>query len=179
MRPVRRRQIPLLVLLLLGIGGFVLVVTAPADGPAMESITTDEGLKTDIPEGWQRSEQFAFEFAPDSGVAQILDKWTIARACGPAGCEERTLDEWLAIGTALPTFLQALDESAELDILSDEFGEDYRLLEARTRADAPVVFVAAFIDGADFYVECGVTLGLDGDLRLIDEILNVCRSTSD
>lgn len=175
---MRRRQIPLLVLLLLGICGVVLVMTAPVDGPPMESITTDEGLDTKIPEGWQRSEQFAFEFAPDSGVAQILDRWTVARACGPAGCEKRTLDEWLRIGASLPTFRQALDASAELDVLRDEFGEDYRVLEARTRADAPVVFVAAFIDGADFYIECGVTLGLDADFRLLDEILDVCRETT-
>ncbi|NCG37166.1 MAG: hypothetical protein GWP48_06530 [Actinobacteria bacterium] len=174
---MRRRQIPLVVLLLLGIGGFVLVMTAPADGPPMESVTTDEGLDTKIPEGWQRSEQFAFEFVPDSGVAQLLDKWTIARACGPAGCERRTLDEWLGIGTSLPTFLQALVSSAELDVIRDEFGEDYRVLEARTGADAPVVFVAAFTDGADFYIECGVTLGLDSDFRLLDEILDVCRQT--
>ncbi len=178
MRPVRRRQIPLLVLLLLGIGGFVLVMTAPADGPPMESITTDEGLATKIPDGWQRSEQFAFEFAPVSGVAQILDKWTVARACGPDGCAERTLEEWLTVATTLPTFLQALDPSPELMTVRDEFGEDYRYLEARTQADAPVVFVAAFTEGAEFYVECGVTLGLDGDLRLVDEILDVCRATS-
>jgi hypothetical protein len=175
---VRRRQIPLLVLLLLGICGFVLVMTAPADSPPMESITTEEGLVTKIPEGWQRSEQFAFEFTPDSGVAQILDRWTIARACGPTGCEKRTLDEWLGIGASLPTFRQALAASAELDVIRDEFGEDYRVLEARTSADAPVVFVAAFIDGADFYIECGVTLGLDADFRLLDEILDVCRETT-
>jgi len=143
----------------------------------MDSVTTDEGLRTSVPAGWQRSEQFAFEFTPDSGVAQILDKWTVARACGPAGCEERTVDEWLTLAATLPTFLQALDPGAELEIVRDEFGDDYRYLEARTRADAPVVFVAAFIDGADFYVECGVTLGLDGDRRLLDEILDVCRAT--
>ena len=40
------------------------------------------------------------------------------------------------------------------------------------------VFVAAFIDGADFYIECGVTLGLDADFRLLDEILDVCRETT-
>jgi hypothetical protein len=177
MTVVRRRQILLLALLLLGIGGFVLVVTAPADGPPLDSVTTEEGLVTKIPEGWQRSEQFAFEFAPESGVSQILDKWTVARACGLSGCEQRSLDEWLIVAASLPTFLQALDPSAELDVVRDEFGDDFRVLEARTAAEAPVVFVAAFVDGADFYVECGVTLGLDGDLRLLDAILDVCRST--
>ncbi len=177
MTVVRRRQIPLLVLLLLGIGGFVLVMTAPADGPALESVTTGEGLETKIPAGWGRSEQFAFEFAPESGVSQILDRWTVARACGPDGCEQRSLDEWLTVGASLPTFLQALDPSAELEVVRVEFGDDYRVLEARTAADAPVVFVASFIEGAEFYVECGVTLGLDGDLRLLDAILDVCRST--
>lgn len=176
--PTRTRRLVLAVLLMLGIIGAVLVLTATDDGPPLTEVVTEERLVTEIPEGWLQSEQFAFEWQPVlGGVAEVFDKWTVARACGPDGCEERSLDEWLAVGRDLPTFVQALEPDSGLQIVRDEFGADYRVLEAVTLADSDIVFVAAFDDGADFYVECGVALGINGDRRLIDEIVEVCRAT--
>ena len=38
-------------------------------------------------------------------------------------------------------------------------------------------FRRAFDDQQDFYVECGLSLGINGDERLVDEIVEVCRAT--
>ena len=175
--PVRRRRLILLGLLLLGIVGFVLVLTAPGDGPPLTSVVTEEGLVTEVPEGWQRSEQFGFQFHPPTGLAEVFDRWTVARACGPDGCGERSLDEWLDVAVSLPTFVQALAPDSELEVLEDEIGTDHRTMVTRTTAGAAIVFVAAFDDGRDFYVECGLALSPGGDTRLIDEIVEVCRAT--
>ena len=174
----RTRRLVLAVLLLLGIIGGVLVLFAPADRPPLEEVVTREALVTEIPEGWVQSEQFAFEWQPvAAGVAEVFDKWTVARACGPEGCERRSLEEWLAIGRELPTFVQATAADSGLEIVRDEFGSDHRVLEGTTAAQTTIVFVAAFDDGADFYVECGLSVGVSGDERLIDEIVDVCRAT--
>ena len=178
--PTRTRRLVLSVLLMLGVIGGVLVLTATDDGPALTEVVTEERLVTEIPEGWVQSEQFAFEWQPPlEGIAQVFDTWRVARACGPDGCAPRSLEEWLAVGRDLPTFVQALEPDSGLDIVRDEFGADHRVLEAGTVADTTFVFVAAFTDGADFYVECGLALGLTGDERLIDEIVEVCRATED
>ena len=144
-----------------------------------------EGLVTEIPEGWVQSEQFAFEWQPIAGnpIAEVFDKWTVARACGPGGCDERSLDEWLEIGESLPTFVQAVAADSGLTINRDEFGDDHRVVEGTTAAETTIVYVAAFDDGWNFYVECGLSLGVRGDDRLIDEIVEVveprCQSGSD
>lgn len=176
--PARRRRLVLVALLLLGIVGFVLVVTAPGDGPPLTSVVTEEGLATEVPEGWERSEQFGFQFHPASGVAEVFDRWTVARACGPRGCEERSLDEWLDIAVTLPTFVQAAAPDAELEIIEDDIGTDHRTMVTRSAAGGVIVFVAAFEEGRDFYVECGLSLSPGGDTRLIDAIADVCRATT-
>jgi len=87
------------------------------------------------------------------------------------------LEAWLLISRQLPTFVQATAADSGLEIVRDESGLDYRVVEGRTAAETSIVFVAAFIDGADFYVECGVSVGVAGDERLTDEIVDVCRAT--
>lgn len=173
----RTRRLVLVVLLALGVTGFVLVMTAPGDGPPLESVVTEEGLVTEIPEGWERSEQFAFQFHPPAGLAEVFDRWTVARACGPEGCAARSLDEWLDVAVGLPTFVQALAPDSGLDVVSDTFDDDHRVMITTTDAGTAIVFVAAFTDGADFYVECGLSLGVGGDERLIDAVVDVCRAT--
>ncbi len=176
--PTRTRRLVLAVLLLLGIIGGALVLFEPADRPPLEEVVTREALVTEIPEGWVQSEQFAFEWQPEpGGIAEVFDKWTVARACGPEGCAVRSLEAWLALGQDLPTFVQATAEDSGLDVVRDEFGSDHRVLEGVTAAGTTIVFVAAFTDGADFYVECGLAVGVNGDERLIDEIVDVCRAT--
>ena len=175
--PLRRQRLALIGLLLLGIVGFVLVVTAPGEGPPLASVITEEGLVTEVPDGWERSEQFGFQFHPPTGLAEVFDRWTVARSCGPDGCEKRSLDEWLKVAVTLPTFIQALAPDSELQIIEDETGADYRTMVTRTSAGGAIVFVAAFDDGRDFYVECGLALSPGGDTRLIDEIVDVCRAT--
>ena len=87
------------------------------------------------------------------------------------------LDEWLEIGESLPTFVQAVAADSGLTINRDEFGDDHRVVEGTTAAETTIVYVAAFDDGWNFYVECGLSLGVRGDDRLIDEIVEVCRAT--
>ena len=175
----RQRRLFLSVLAVLGVIGFVLVFGERTSGPPLESVVSAEGLVTEIPEGWLQSEQFAFEWQPIAGnsIAEVFDKWTVARACGPDGCDERSLDEWLEIGESLPTFVQAVAADSGLTINRDEFGDDHRVVEGTTAAETTIVYVAAFDDGWDFYVECGLSLGVRGDERLIDEIVEVCRAT--
>jgi len=174
---VRRRRLALVCLLLLGIVGLMLLITAPDEGPPLAPVITEEGLVTEVPEGWERSEQFGFQFHPPSGLAEVFDRWTVARSCGPDGCEPRTLDEWLDLASTLPTFVQALAPTSELEIIEDEIGKDHRTMVTRSAAGGAIVFVAAFDDGRDFYVECGLSLSLGGDVRLIDAIVDVCRAT--
>lgn len=175
----RQRRLFLSVLAVLGVIGFVLVFGERTSGPPLESVVSAEGLVTEIPEGWVQSEQFAFEWQPIAGnpIAEVFDKWTVARACGPDGCDERSLGEWLEIGESLPTFVQAVAADSGLTINRDEFGDDHRVAEGTTAAETTIVYVAAFDDGWDFYVECGLSLGVRGDERLIDEIVEVCRAT--
>ena len=176
----RTRRLSLGILLALGVIGVLLVFgSTGGDRAPLESIVSEEGLVTEIPEGWVQSEQFAFEWQPVAGdsVAEVFDKWTVARACGPEGCEIRSLDDWLDIGVSLPTFVQATAPDSGLEIVRDEFGDDHRVLEGRTAAGTTIVFVAAFDDDRPFYVECGLSVGVNGDERLIDEIVDVCRAT--
>ncbi|MEM7142991.1 MAG: hypothetical protein AAF548_18355 [Actinomycetota bacterium] len=174
----RRRRLVLGCLLMLGIIGLVLVFTASDDRPPLDDVVTEEGLVTEVPQGWERTEQFAFEFQPvGTGIAEVFDRWTVARACGPDGCDERSLGEWLEVAERLPTFVQASEPDSGLTITRDEFGSDYRVLGGVTAAETAIVFVAAFDDGRDFYVECGLALSQNGDPRLLEEIVDVCRAT--
>ena len=146
------------VLAVLGVIGFILVFGERTTRPPLESVVSAEGLVTEIPEGWLQSEQFAFEWQPIAGnpIAEVFDKWTVARACGPDRCDERSLDEWLMSGESLPTFEQAVAADSGLTINRDEFGDDHRVVEGTTAAETTIVYVAAFGDGWDFYVECGL-----------------------
>jgi hypothetical protein len=165
-------------LIALALMGAVLIWTADeTDGPALEAITTAEGLVTRIPQGWVVSEQFPFDFVPDTD-GQAFDQWTVARACPPEGCGTRSLDEWIALAPDLPTFTNVAEAEGEdtFNVMIDPLA-DARVLRAQTEAGARLVFVAAFTDGAEDYVACSVRLGLDADQRLADEIVDVCRST--
>ena len=73
--------------------------------------------------------------------------------------------------------VQAVAADSGLTINRDEFGDDHRVVEGTTAAETTIVYVAAFDDGWNFYVECGLSLGVRGDDRLIDEIVEVCRAT--
>lgn len=163
-------------MLLAAIIGGLLVITADDDGVDLEAVITGEGLATRIPEGWEPVEDRPFEFVPAGTGDRSIERWVVARACGPDGCEPRSLDEWLMVGERLPTFVTALDDEGDLLFaVTDEWTDDARILRAETAAGARQVFVAAFIDGADFYVECAATQF--GDRDLVDAIVDVCRST--
>ncbi|MEZ5244709.1 MAG: hypothetical protein R2707_06420 [Acidimicrobiales bacterium] len=165
-------------LIALALVGAVLIWTADeADVVALEEITTAEGLATRIPEGWVVSEQFPFDFVPGTD-GQAFDQWTVARACPPDGCGERSLDEWMALAPDLPTFTGiAATEGEDTFNVEVESRSDARIMRAQTEAAARLVFVAAFTDGAEDYVACSVRLGLDADQRLADAIIEVCEST--
>lgn len=158
--------------------GAVLIVTAEDDtGVALDSITTEEGLRTRVPEGWVASAQFAFDFVPDT-EGSVFEQWTVARACPLEGCGERSLDDWLALAPDLPSFTSIVDSegdgtfNVEVESLSDA-----RVVRAQTESAGRLVFVAAFTDGAAEYVACSVRLGPGADQRLADAIVDVCRST--
>ena len=165
-------------LIALALVGAAMIWTADdTDDVALEDTTTAEGLATRIPEGWVVSEQFPFEFLPDTD-GKVFDQWTVARACPPEGCGARSIDEWLALAPDLPTFTNVTEtEGQDTFNVEIETLADARVLRAQTEAAARLVFVAAFRDGAEHYVACAVRLGLDGDQRLADAIVDVCRST--
>lgn len=171
-------RLVLVVLLALGIVGFVLVVTADGDGPVLVETITAEGLVTEVPEGWQVDPNLRFDYRPPLEVdPSRFDRWTVARVCGPGGCQVRSLSEWMALADDLPTFVAAFEPDAPLEIIEEQRGDGFRAFTARTSAGALLVRVAAFTDGADHYVECGVDLGLAADQRLADRIVDVCRAT--
>lgn len=157
--------------------GLWLVVTASDDGPPLADVVTSEGLETQVPEGWLASEQFGFRFVPPGSVHNDFESWTVARACGPDGCEPRSLGDWLAVAAGLPTFVQAHAPDGGFEVQADDLGERSRVLSALTASGADAVFVAAFTDGADFYVECGVILAAGGDRRLLEAVVDVCLAT--
>lgn len=166
-------------LVVLALLGAALIWTADDDeGVALDDITTAEGLVTRIPSGWVESDQFAFDFRPDVDE-QVFEQWTVARACPLDGCRVRTLAEWIALAADLPTFTNIVDaEGIDTFNLDVEQFADARVLRAQTEAGAPLVFVAAFTDGAEDYVACSVRLGLGADQRLTAAIVDVCRSTT-
>ena len=170
----RQRRLFLSVLAVLGVIGFILVFGERTTGPPSRvwSVPRDSSRRSPRV-GPKRT--VAFEWQPIAGnpIAEVFDKWTVARACGPGGCDERSLDEWLEIGESLPTFVQAVAADSGLTINRDEFGDDHRVVEGTTAAETTIVYVAAFDDGWNFYVECGLSLGVRGDDRLIDEIVEV------
>lgn len=161
------------------VGGF-LILTATDDGdpPPLETVTTDEGLTTQIPEGWVGETEFPWEFHPPGG-AEDFDLWTVARACPPEGCRAATLDEWMVRAPELPSFvdMRSSDGDGLFDVDEERLDDAY-VLRAQTASAGRVVFVAAFADGADDYVACSVRLTLQADERLADEIVRVCRETA-
>ena len=98
----RQRRLFLSVLAVLGVIGFILVFGERTTGhPSRWSVPR---TRHGDPRGVGPNEQFAFEWQPIAGnpIAEVFDKWTVARACGPGGCDERSLDEWLEIGNRCP-----------------------------------------------------------------------------
>jgi len=177
MNPMSSRLV-LVVLLALGIVGFVLVVTAGDDQPVLVDTLTSEGLATRVPEGWEAVENLPFEYRPPAAADPSgFQRWMVARSCGPQGCTVRSLAQWMAVAPELPTFTTALAPDSGLEVIANDLGDDYWAVTARTDADATLVFVAVFTDGADDYVECGVSIGVTGDQRLAERIVEVCRST--
>lgn len=172
-----RRPWIVIVLIALAAAGGLLIVTAEDDAERapLESIVTDDGLTTQIPEGWVQSEEFAFDFVPTLDE-QVFEQWTVARGCPTDGCAERSLEEWWSLAGDLPTFV-GLARSEDLFNTSTETLDDARVFRAQTETSGTVVFVAAFTDGAASYVACSVQLGLTADERLADAIVDVCRST--
>lgn len=161
------------------IGGF-LIVTADEEssGPALEAAVTEEGLETQVPQGWVAVEGVPFEFIPP-GSSKQFDQWTVARGCPVDGCGERSLDEWLALAESLPTFVNMEDADDETIFgIETEQLADARVLRAGTEAGGRLVFVAAFRDGASSYVACSARVSVSGDDRLADAIVDVCRDTA-
>ncbi len=172
---LRARRLTLTGFLLATIVGAVLVITA-TEGPDLERVVTAEGLVTEIPEGWVAVAERPFEFVPADSGGRVVDRWTVARACGPDGCVRRSLAEWLVVGESLPTFIGAQDDEGELLFeVRDAWRGNARILRAVTEAGAEMVFVAAFTDGADFYVECGVVQSVGDDL--VGAVVDVCRKS--
>ncbi|MEQ8839705.1 MAG: hypothetical protein RIB98_01880 [Acidimicrobiales bacterium] len=174
-----RRPWIVLVLIVCAVVGGVLIITADeSEAPVdLEAFTTEEGLVTEIPSGWVVSEEFPFDFAPpDEGKS--FNQWTVARACPSEGCAERSLDEWLGIASELPMFtaIEDADEDGLIGV-EGETGADVRIVRAQTESAGRLVLVAAFTDGAEDFVACGARLGIAADERLLDAIVDVCRST--
>jgi len=168
----------LAVLLVLGIIGFVLVATAGDEGPMLVETVTAERLTTWVPEGWEVNPNLRFEYRPPGEVDPSgFERWTVARACGPQGCESRSLAEWMALAPELPSFVGVLEPDSGLEIIDDRRGDDYRAITTRTSAGTTLVVVAVFDDGADDYIECGVAVGRNGDQRLAEQVIEICRET--
>lgn len=175
---LRARRAALTALMTAAIVGGVLVITADDSGPALQQVITAEGLATRIPEGWEAVDGRPFEFTPPGSAERGIDRWTVARACGPNGCAPRSIEQWLALGEDLETFVTArADEGELLFEVEDVWSDDARILRAVTSAGAHQVFVAAFTDGADFYVECGATQF--GGRDRVDALIDVCLATSE
>lgn len=178
---MRRRWI-LVVLIGLAVVGGLLIATAGDDGgrPALEEVTTGEGLVTEIPEGWVADGRSPWEFAPP-GAADGFDQWIVARAsgCWPDSCEPRSLDQWVELGPSLPTFVDVrASDGVDVFVVSEESFDDAHVLRALTPTGGDLVFVAAFRDDSLEYVACSARLGPGSDRRLADVIVDVCRDTS-
>lgn len=175
-----RRPWLLVGLILLGLVGGLLILTASDDEsrPALETVTTEEGLVTEVPLGWVAEGAFVWEFQPPGGV-DGFDGWSVARGCPLDGCRAETLTEWTAGAAALPSFvdMRAAEGESLFNIVEEELSDAY-VLRARTATAGRIVIVAAFADGADEYVACSVRLALGADERLADEIVRVCRETA-
>ncbi len=173
---VVKRLAPLIGLMAAAAVGVVLVISGGDEGPAMERVTTIDGVVADIPAGWVASADTQFRFEPPGSDLSNVDSWTIAWACGPDGCAERSLDEWRAIESRLETFTRAREDEGDLlfDLVETDEG-DAHVLRARTAGNQTVVAVAMFYDGADHYLECN--LALAGDPGGLEEaIVKACRS---
>ncbi len=171
-----RHRWALVVLLFLGLFGLVLVVTGDEQGPKLERVITEEGIEVDVPADWEPVGERPFEFRPPAEMARTTDRWLVAMACGQEGCVRRTVAEWAELGDELPTFVGArADEGELLFDLEEKSDHNSRVLTARTEAGETQVFVAVFHDGADHYVECGLSVFDDVD-GLVDAIVDACKA---
>ncbi|MEM7143167.1 MAG: hypothetical protein AAF548_19250 [Actinomycetota bacterium] len=182
MSVVPRQWIVLAALAVLAVVGAVLIVTATEDEapPELESVTTAEGIVTQVPVGWTASGDFPWEYFPPDG-ADGFDQWTVTTTgCSEDDCLARTADQWLELAPSFPTFVDVrANEGTEIFNLSEEVLVDAYVMRATTQAAGDLVFVAAFAEGVDEeFVACSARLGFGSDRRLGDEIVDVCRETA-
>lgn len=170
----RRPFLVPLVLLVLGGLGLVLVLTAGDDGPELETVTTADGVRVEIPRGWVVSEEFDFQYVPP-GAEPTLDVWSVAWACPLDGCAERSLAEWLEVAPDLPTFVAAREEQGVALFDLEERDDDRSwVLTATTTNQLRIVNVAVFHDGSGRYLACNLVVQGEPD-GLDDAIVDACR----
>jgi len=170
---------PLVGLFLLAIVGVVLVATAGSDpGPALQSVTTADGVVVDVPTGWVPNAEVPIRYEPPGADIGNVDSWTVAWACGPDGCASRTLAEWKIVGQRLETLTRARSDvgSTLLNLIETDEG-DAHVMRATAAGGQTVVSVSVFFDGADHYLECNFAmLGNPGGLD--DAIVRACKSAT-
>jgi len=170
-----RRRLALLALLILGIIGFVLVITAD-ESAVLEATKTAEGVWVEVPIDWQAEPDRPFEYRPPVSAGRLTDRWIVAWTCGGDGCEPRSLQQWRAMATDLPTFVGIRDAEGSLLFDVTESGDESSyVLASLTQAGETQVAVAVFFDGSDHYLECGVSVFDDVD-DLATKIVEACRA---
>ncbi|MFT7609343.1 MAG: hypothetical protein ACI9MX_002420 [Candidatus Aldehydirespiratoraceae bacterium] len=176
---MRSRWITPLLIVLAAVGLFLVFTSDDGDAPpALDAITTAEGLDTQIPAGWVQRGDFEFEFAP-AGDEQVFDQWTVARGCPLDGCAALSLEEWLDMAESLPTFVSV--RAAEADSIFNvalRWFDDALVMTGQTTAAGDLVFAAHFGEGATSYVACSARLSLPSDERLVESLIEVCRATA-
>ncbi len=172
-----KRLLPLVGLFLLAIVGVVLVATAGTDsGPALESVTTVDGVVIDVPAGWVPNAEVPIRYEPPGADLSNVDAWTVAWACGPDGCAPRSLDDWRLVGQRLETLVRArADVGSTLSNLVETDEGNAHVMRATAAGGQTVVSVAVFQDGADHYLECNLSV-LGDPAGLDDAIVKACRS---
>ncbi|MDG2026284.1 MAG: hypothetical protein P8J50_04185 [Acidimicrobiales bacterium] len=179
-----RRWMVLAALSALAVLGAVLIITADDDEapPELETVTTAEGIVTQVPLGWAAEGDFIWDYHP-AGEPEGFDQWTVTTAgcLGDDDCPVRTLEEWLEVAPSLATFVGVRSgEGSEVFGLREEQLGDAYVMRARTESSGDLVFVAAFTDSSwDSFYACSVRLGFGSDRRLATEIVDVCRETAD
>jgi hypothetical protein len=146
--------------------------------PALDAVTTAEGLDTQIPAGWVQRGDFEFEFAP-AGNEQVFDQWIVARGCPVDGCAPLSLEEWLDRAESLPTFesVRAAEDDSIFNVALRWY-DDALVMTGQTNAAGDLVFAAHFGEGATSFVACSARLSLPSDERLVESLIEVCRGTA-